>query len=164
MYKRIYRKRQSLLFLLQQKIGFWFATGGAGFCISRALALKMIPVAGWVPFYFFLLWLFFFFFFFSCRLFLALVPPAVKPSHFSSPFVPRRDRDAAPSCLTNTAGPCNDPFSSLCGVLFLRESILRGYLSVGNCALFFGWLFCSVWDVSSEPVCEKWWKNFITNV
>ncbi|XP_024945567.1 fringe glycosyltransferase isoform X2 [Cephus cinctus] len=28
------------------KVKFWFATGGAGFCISRALALKMIPVAG----------------------------------------------------------------------------------------------------------------------
>lgn len=24
---------------------FWFATGGAGFCISRALALKMLPIA-----------------------------------------------------------------------------------------------------------------------
>lgn len=24
---------------------FWFATGGAGFCLSRALALKMMPVA-----------------------------------------------------------------------------------------------------------------------
>lgn len=29
-----------------QKVKFWFATGGAGFCISRALALKMTPVAG----------------------------------------------------------------------------------------------------------------------
>ncbi|XP_026272503.2 fringe glycosyltransferase isoform X1 [Frankliniella occidentalis] len=29
-----------------QKISFWFATGGAGFCLSRALALKMLPVAG----------------------------------------------------------------------------------------------------------------------
>ncbi|GLV41719.1 fringe [Carabus blaptoides fortunei] len=28
-----------------QKISFWFATGGAGFCVSRALALKMIPIA-----------------------------------------------------------------------------------------------------------------------
>ncbi|XP_021921942.1 fringe glycosyltransferase [Zootermopsis nevadensis] len=28
-----------------QKISFWFATGGAGFCLSRSLALKMIPVA-----------------------------------------------------------------------------------------------------------------------
>lgn len=27
-------------------IRFWFATGGAGFCLSRALALKMMPVAG----------------------------------------------------------------------------------------------------------------------
>ncbi|XP_064637873.1 fringe glycosyltransferase-like [Lineus longissimus] len=26
-----------------QKISFWFATGGAGFCISRALALQMMP-------------------------------------------------------------------------------------------------------------------------
>ncbi|XP_058797189.1 fringe glycosyltransferase isoform X2 [Phymastichus coffea] len=30
----------------RSKVRFWFATGGAGFCISRALALKMIPVAG----------------------------------------------------------------------------------------------------------------------
>ncbi|XP_043670184.1 fringe glycosyltransferase [Vespula pensylvanica] len=29
-----------------QKVRFWFATGGAGFCISRALALKMTPLAG----------------------------------------------------------------------------------------------------------------------
>lgn len=29
-----------------QKLAFWFATGGAGFCISQALALKMIPYAG----------------------------------------------------------------------------------------------------------------------
>ncbi|XP_022243438.1 fringe glycosyltransferase-like [Limulus polyphemus] len=29
----------------RQKIAFWFATGGAGFCISRALALKMMPFA-----------------------------------------------------------------------------------------------------------------------
>lgn len=29
-----------------QKVKFWFATGGAGFCISRALAMKMTPVAG----------------------------------------------------------------------------------------------------------------------
>ncbi|XP_069694973.1 fringe glycosyltransferase [Periplaneta americana] len=28
-----------------QKISFWFATGGAGFCLSRSLALKMMPVA-----------------------------------------------------------------------------------------------------------------------
>lgn len=27
------------------KISFWFATGGAGFCLSRALALKMMPIA-----------------------------------------------------------------------------------------------------------------------
>lgn len=39
-------------FLLQQKVKFWFATGGAGFCISKALALKMIPVAGWVRTFF----------------------------------------------------------------------------------------------------------------
>lgn len=30
----------------QRKISFWFATGGAGFCISRSLALKMLPLAG----------------------------------------------------------------------------------------------------------------------
>jgi len=29
-----------------QEISFWFATGGGGFCISRALALKMMPYAG----------------------------------------------------------------------------------------------------------------------
>jgi len=29
-----------------QKTAFWFATGGAGFCISRGLALKMMPYAG----------------------------------------------------------------------------------------------------------------------
>ncbi|GFR07393.1 fringe glycosyltransferase [Trichonephila clavata] len=29
----------------QKNISFWFATGGAGFCISRALALKMLPIA-----------------------------------------------------------------------------------------------------------------------
>ncbi|CAG0915904.1 unnamed protein product [Notodromas monacha] len=28
-----------------KKISFWFATGGAGFCISRSLALKMMPIA-----------------------------------------------------------------------------------------------------------------------
>lgn len=28
-----------------KKISFVFATGGAGFCISRALALKMLPIA-----------------------------------------------------------------------------------------------------------------------
>ncbi|XP_014240426.1 fringe glycosyltransferase [Cimex lectularius] len=29
----------------KQHISFWFATGGAGFCLSRALALKMMPIA-----------------------------------------------------------------------------------------------------------------------
>ncbi|EDW38710.1 GL14480, partial [Drosophila persimilis] len=29
-----------------KKITFWFATGGAGFCLSRALTLKMRPIAG----------------------------------------------------------------------------------------------------------------------
>ncbi|CAG2210861.1 FNG [Mytilus edulis] len=29
-----------------QKLAFWFATGGAGFCISRGLADKMVPHAG----------------------------------------------------------------------------------------------------------------------
>lgn len=28
----------------EDRIQFWFATGGAGFCISRPLALKMAPV------------------------------------------------------------------------------------------------------------------------
>lgn len=29
----------------QRPVHFWFATGGAGFCISRGLALKMSPWA-----------------------------------------------------------------------------------------------------------------------
>ena len=29
-----------------QKLAFWFATGGAGFCISKSLALKMLPFMG----------------------------------------------------------------------------------------------------------------------
>jgi hypothetical protein len=29
-----------------QKVAFWFATGGAGFCLSRGLALKMMPFTG----------------------------------------------------------------------------------------------------------------------
>lgn len=29
----------------KKKVAFWFATGGAGFCLSRALALKMMPLA-----------------------------------------------------------------------------------------------------------------------
>lgn len=29
-----------------QKTTFWFATGGAGFCLSRALVLKMAPISG----------------------------------------------------------------------------------------------------------------------
>ncbi|XP_061182381.1 uncharacterized protein LOC133190710 [Saccostrea echinata] len=29
-----------------QKVAFWFATGGAGFCISRALGIAMVPEAG----------------------------------------------------------------------------------------------------------------------
>ncbi|KAJ8318897.1 hypothetical protein KUTeg_003988, partial [Tegillarca granosa] len=29
-----------------QSLAFWFATGGAGFCISRGLAMKMLPHAG----------------------------------------------------------------------------------------------------------------------
>ncbi|CAG7668618.1 unnamed protein product, partial [Allacma fusca] len=28
-----------------EEVSFWFATGGAGFCISRALALRMSPLA-----------------------------------------------------------------------------------------------------------------------
>ncbi|CAG0881445.1 unnamed protein product [Cyprideis torosa] len=31
--------------LPQQKISFWFATGGAGFCLSRAMAYRMMPLA-----------------------------------------------------------------------------------------------------------------------
>ncbi|XP_037818061.1 fringe glycosyltransferase isoform X1 [Lucilia sericata] len=31
---------------LNKRITFWFATGGAGFCLSRALTLKMLPIAG----------------------------------------------------------------------------------------------------------------------
>ncbi|XP_031620624.1 fringe glycosyltransferase [Contarinia nasturtii] len=33
-----------------KKISFVFATGGAGFCISRTLALKMLPIAGFGKF------------------------------------------------------------------------------------------------------------------
>lgn len=29
-----------------KKVTFWFATGGAGFCLSRSLAEKMLPIAG----------------------------------------------------------------------------------------------------------------------
>lgn len=29
-----------------RKLSFWFATGGAGFCLSRSLAVKMLPIAG----------------------------------------------------------------------------------------------------------------------
>ncbi|XP_077980388.1 beta-1,3-N-acetylglucosaminyltransferase lunatic fringe-like [Glandiceps talaboti] len=32
-------------FLLQRRVSFWFGTGGAGFCLSRALALHMSPYA-----------------------------------------------------------------------------------------------------------------------
>lgn len=35
----------SELFIFQQKLAYWFATGGAGFCISKGLALKMMPHA-----------------------------------------------------------------------------------------------------------------------
>lgn len=28
------------------RIAFWFATGGAGFCLSKSLVLKMVPYAG----------------------------------------------------------------------------------------------------------------------
>lgn len=31
--------------LFQKLVQFWFATGGAGFCINRQLALKMVPWA-----------------------------------------------------------------------------------------------------------------------
>ncbi|KAJ0180368.1 hypothetical protein K1T71_003772 [Dendrolimus kikuchii] len=37
---KIYKKPQNKF-----TFSFWFATGGAGFCISRSLALKMLPVA-----------------------------------------------------------------------------------------------------------------------
>lgn len=30
---------------VQKQVRFWFATGGAGFCLSRGLALKMKPWA-----------------------------------------------------------------------------------------------------------------------
>merc|ERR1719367_816782 len=30
----------------QQSVKFWFATGGAGFCLSRALAVKLMPFIG----------------------------------------------------------------------------------------------------------------------
>ena len=34
--------------LFQNVSEFWFATGGAGFCVSRTLALKMAPFTAWV--------------------------------------------------------------------------------------------------------------------
>lgn len=34
-------------FLFKKSVNFWFATGGAGFCVSRGLALKMSPWARW---------------------------------------------------------------------------------------------------------------------
>ncbi len=33
--------------LFQRDVHFWFATGGAGFCLSRKLAEKMAPWARW---------------------------------------------------------------------------------------------------------------------
>lgn len=43
--KSLESKKQTKESHENQKIKFWFATGGAGFCISRALAIKMMPVA-----------------------------------------------------------------------------------------------------------------------
>jgi len=43
--KSLENKKQSKESEENQKIRFWFATGGAGFCISRALAIKMMPLA-----------------------------------------------------------------------------------------------------------------------
>ncbi|XP_037044532.1 fringe glycosyltransferase-like [Bradysia coprophila] len=37
-----YKKRK----VSEPRVKFWFATGGAGFCISRSLALRMMPIAG----------------------------------------------------------------------------------------------------------------------
>ena len=39
-------KFQLFSFSFQHKLKFWFATGGAGFCLSRSLASKMLPIAG----------------------------------------------------------------------------------------------------------------------
>ena len=41
LYLYLYLKRLSP----QQNSSFWFATGGAGFCVSRTLALRMAPLA-----------------------------------------------------------------------------------------------------------------------
>ena len=35
----------SISLVFQDKLSFWFATGGAGFCLSRSLALRMRPFA-----------------------------------------------------------------------------------------------------------------------
>lgn len=43
--KSLENKKQSKESQENEKIKFWFATGGAGFCISRALAIKMMPLA-----------------------------------------------------------------------------------------------------------------------
>ena len=37
---------QSFSFQEKSPSQFWFATGGAGFCLSRSLASKMAPIAG----------------------------------------------------------------------------------------------------------------------
>ncbi|XP_059480557.1 fringe glycosyltransferase [Neocloeon triangulifer] len=39
------REKKTQSGINRENIKFWFATGGAGFCISRALALKMSPAA-----------------------------------------------------------------------------------------------------------------------
>lgn len=35
----------AFMFCIQRQVSFWFATGGAGFCLSQGLALKMKPWA-----------------------------------------------------------------------------------------------------------------------
>ena len=48
-YQHLYKYLNAFQFFfsfLQQSVKFWFATGGAGFCLSRALAVKLMPFIG----------------------------------------------------------------------------------------------------------------------
>ncbi len=37
----------STIHSFQTRTSFWFATGGAGFCLSQSLAAKMMPYVGY---------------------------------------------------------------------------------------------------------------------
>ncbi len=44
-FRKFLQKATTVSVSFQVSVKFWFATGGAGFCISRGLALKMSPWA-----------------------------------------------------------------------------------------------------------------------